>query len=120
MAENKIFTRDSRMYCKRLSKCGKHSFYYCRKNRETDDECIHCKWIRRHHRHATKMENGVKLRKCPTCERFLPLHRFYPKKAYYKDKIYRTLSSSCKMCTSAKEAEKIRNRKRKALESSYE
>ena len=115
MAESKFTNPLPRSDCKHLSKCGKHSIHYCRTNRNHNNDCLHCSLIRKHHRHNTKIENDIELRKCPTCNRFLPLHRFYSKTNHYKDRIYHTYSSSCKMCTSAKEAEKIRNRKKKEV-----
>lgn len=101
--------------CKHLSKCGNHSAYYCRTNRSTDKKCISCALIKKYNKHIIKIKNGIELRECPTCGCFLPLHRFYPKTTRYKNKVYHIYSSSCKMCTSTREAEKIRNKKKKAL-----
>ena len=86
--------------CKRFAKCGERSLHWCRAFRDKEKHCQNCTLIKNHVRHNVREENGVTLRRCSVCGKFLPLRLFYPKKIIRGNKIYYTYSSYCRICTS--------------------
>lgn len=88
--------------CRRFAKCGDRSIYWCRKFRDKAERCQGCELIRHHVRPNVKTENGVTLRRCTVCGRFLRLNWFYPKRIIRNGKAYLTYSCECRICVSEK------------------
>ena len=58
-----------------IAKCGKHSGAFCMKEWKKHKECLNCQYIK-HHRKQWKTINGILHKRCPHCQKYLPLDAF--------------------------------------------
>ena len=105
-----IGTRIVKSNCKRLAKCGMRSVRWCRTFRDTCEECRDCTLIHRIQRSNMMTVDGVELRRCGHCGRFLPLSRYYRKNIRQHAKVYHTYSSWCAFCISRSNYERRKAR----------
>ena len=97
-----------------IAKCGLVPLSRCRLRTANLKECETCTLVKRW-TDKWKMVNRKPVRQCSRCKEFKPLDAYYPKKVYYKDKVYELLECACKVCRK-KEYDKRMAAKRKATE----